>query len=327
MSGKQMEGDNEQRRTRARRARERGHTPSEEGVTLGASKQREHAERAHRDGVPPAGSHKPMPHDPIESAPPPPDPQWPRTPDGGDGGHSDDGLDRIRYRDLVTEVGRRVNLDFTDARRGAEAIVTVLARCLDPADRGRLLDAVPAELHGEFPVDVSGEPDDLPGFLHDVAAITHRTPDQARYQAQAVLSVLREQDDELMASLRLPDYVRDLVARPAEGGAVGVDGHTPPLTDDELAAALARLPQWSGDRRALVRTIVLPAANLERVLRRLSELKRETGRGPRIGRPGEGVARLVVRTSRVDAVTALDVELAHRLDDAIDEAGAGIDAG
>ena len=46
----------------------------------------------------------------------------------------------------------------------------------------------------------------------------------------------------------------------------------------------------------------------------------------RIGRPEEGTATLVVRTNRVDAVTALDVELAHRVDAAIEEAGAGLDA-
>lgn len=37
--GKQMEGDNRQRRQRARGAREQGASASEEGVTLGASKQ------------------------------------------------------------------------------------------------------------------------------------------------------------------------------------------------------------------------------------------------------------------------------------------------
>ena len=37
--GKQMEGDNRQRRQRAREAREEGATASESGVTLGASKQ------------------------------------------------------------------------------------------------------------------------------------------------------------------------------------------------------------------------------------------------------------------------------------------------
>jgi pterin-4a-carbinolamine dehydratase len=327
MSGKQMEGDSEQRRTRARLARERGQTPSEAGVTLGASKQREHVERAHRDGAPPAGSHKPVPHDPIEGTPPLPDLQWPRTPGGVSGGRTDEGSERIQYRELVAEVGPRVDVDFADARLAAEATVTVLARALGSADRRRLLDAVPAELHDDYATNVPYDPGGLPGFLHQIATIAHRTPDQARYLAQAVLSVMREQDDELMGSLRLPDYVRDLLARPAEGGVVGVDGRTPPLTDDELRAALARLPRWSGDRRALVRTIALPPGNLERVLRRLADLKREGGRGPHIGRPDEGVAMLVVRTSRVNAVTALDVELAHRVDAVIEEAGAGMDAG
>jgi pterin-4a-carbinolamine dehydratase/uncharacterized protein (DUF2267 family) len=327
MSGKQMEGNNEQRRTRARRAREQAQAPSEAGVTLGASKQREHVERAHRDGPPTAGSHKPLPHDPIEGTPPPPDLQWPRTPGGVSVGHADDGPEQIRYRELVAEVGHRVDLGFTDARLAAEATVTVLARALDPADRRRLLEAVPTGLHDAYATNVPYDPSGLPGFLHQVATIVHRTPDQARYLAQAVLSVMSEQDGELMASLRLPEYVRDLLAPPAEGGVVGVDGRTPPLTDDELRAALARLPLWSGDRRALVRTIALPPGNLERVLGRLADLKREGGRGPHIGRPDDDVATLVVRTSRVNAVTALDIELAHRVDAAIEEAGAGMDAG
>jgi hypothetical protein len=40
---KNMEGDNEERRNRAREARAEGKSPSEAGVTLGASKQRKEA--------------------------------------------------------------------------------------------------------------------------------------------------------------------------------------------------------------------------------------------------------------------------------------------
>lgn len=43
--GKQMEGDNVERRRRAKDARERGELPSAEGVTTGASKQRRHLSR------------------------------------------------------------------------------------------------------------------------------------------------------------------------------------------------------------------------------------------------------------------------------------------
>ncbi|GAA4153604.1 hypothetical protein GCM10022251_22950 [Phytohabitans flavus] len=44
-----MEGDNIQRRQRARDAREQGKVPAGEQVTLGASKQRETARRAKRN--------------------------------------------------------------------------------------------------------------------------------------------------------------------------------------------------------------------------------------------------------------------------------------
>lgn len=40
MGGKQMEGDNRQRRKKAREAREAGQSPSEENVTTGGSQQR-----------------------------------------------------------------------------------------------------------------------------------------------------------------------------------------------------------------------------------------------------------------------------------------------
>ena len=42
MGGKKMEGNEEQKRQKAREAREEGKTPSEEQATTGASKQRLH---------------------------------------------------------------------------------------------------------------------------------------------------------------------------------------------------------------------------------------------------------------------------------------------
>lgn len=49
---KQMEGDNTERRNRAREARNEGHTPSEALVTTGASKQRHHEARHVSAGSP-----------------------------------------------------------------------------------------------------------------------------------------------------------------------------------------------------------------------------------------------------------------------------------
>ena len=53
MSGKQMEGSEEQKRKNARESRKKGSTPSAEGVTSGASKQRHHKGRDedHREKV------------------------------------------------------------------------------------------------------------------------------------------------------------------------------------------------------------------------------------------------------------------------------------
>jgi pterin-4a-carbinolamine dehydratase len=328
MGGKQMEGDNQRRRALARRAREEGRAPSEAGVTLGSSKQPEHADRSDREGPPPAGPHKPAPHNPDQGTPPQPGRPWPRWDPEAVGVESNN-PGWIRYRDLVNEVGRRADLDFDHARLAAEATTTVLARALDKKNRRQFLDGVPAELHDDYAINVPYDPENLDGFLNQVGTIVHRERDQARYQAQTVLSTMAEQDRDLIESLELPDYVHDLLTPPPIGGGLvaGATGHPPPLTDEELREALARLPLWSGDRRALMRTIVLPPENLDRVLIRLIQLRNEVGRAPHIGRQAPDTAILVARTTNVDAVTRLDVELARRVDAAILEAGAGMASG
>lgn len=57
---KQMEGDNQQRRAAAREAREQGESPSEAGVTTGASKQDCHLgnEASHEEKMQGAGRGK-----------------------------------------------------------------------------------------------------------------------------------------------------------------------------------------------------------------------------------------------------------------------------
>jgi len=56
----------------------------------------------------------------------------------------------------------------------------------------------------------------------------------------------------------------------------------------------------------------------------VGRLKQELGRGPRISRTDERTARFVVSTTNVGAVTALDVDLALRVDEAITQANAGL---
>jgi uncharacterized protein (DUF2267 family)/pterin-4a-carbinolamine dehydratase len=321
VSDKEMEGDNKRRRALARQARERGRLPSEEGVTLGASKQPEHVGRGRRDGPPAAGRHKPDPG--TGTAPPPPPPAGRERPRRSTATEADPGP--IRYRDLVSAVGHRAGLDFDDARLATEATVTVLARALSDADRHHLLDALPAALLDEFAIEVPDHPDDLVRFLDAVSRIAHVPPERARYQAQAVLSTLAEYDGRLIGSLALPADLRTLTeALPVGGGLLDPAGHPAPLTEDELRTALTRLPGWTGGTAVLSRSLTLPPDRLDRVLERIERLRREWGRGPKISRPAPDTAVLAVRTDATGAVTALDVELAHRLDAALDQAAAAL---
>ncbi|MEU7754252.1 DUF2267 domain-containing protein [Micromonospora sp. NPDC049101] len=323
---KQMEGDNQRRRALARQAREQNRQPSEFGASLSASKQLTSLDQGKRAGPPPAGPHKP---DSTRGGPAPPqvgsadNPRPQPSPPSGTAG-----VRPMGYHELVDEVGRRAGVDFKTAKVGTEATVLVLAFALEAAERQRLLAAVPNSLHDVLPVDGIERHRDLPGFLAEVGRISGNTPEQARYQAEATIAALAAQDGDLVESLHVPDGLRDLLNPPeAGGGLVGASTTTPTLDPDAIEAALDDLPYWTGDGQGLYRVVALPPDNLDRVLDRLDRMRQDTGRGPSIGRPGDTAAVLTVRTSQADGVTALDVDLAHRIDDAIDEVGAGMAGG
>jgi uncharacterized protein (DUF2267 family)/pterin-4a-carbinolamine dehydratase len=312
MSDKQMEGDNQRRRALARQARNQGRRASQESASLGSSKQRGAPATRPVAAPAPAPSGQRPTEDRLGTAPP------------------DDPLAR-RYREVVGEVGRRIGVGFEEARSAAEATVTVAARTLNEGERRRFLERLPAELHDEYAVNVPYPPRGLAGFIEEVGRISHSEPEVARVQAQAVLSVLAEEDRELVDSVHLPAEVRDLIAPvPAGGGLLGPGGLAgpgapgAPLTDAEVRDALAGLPYWTGDRIALRRTVSLPRDNLDRVLDQLAGLRGEQAHRPRIVRDGPDSATLVVRSAGLGAVTRLDVDLAHRIDAAIDDAGAGM---
>ncbi|MEV4708765.1 4a-hydroxytetrahydrobiopterin dehydratase [Actinoplanes sp. NPDC049316] len=225
----------------------------------------------------------------------------------------------------MTSAAAQIRVDFDTARQAGRATVSVLARMVDEADRERLLDAVPAELTEGQDLSAPVGRRDAIGFITEVAGLLHCPPEQGRMRAQAFLGAIAAQDRDVLDTLHLPDEVAELVQRPQPGGGlVGPDGHTAGLDEEELRTALQRLPDWTGDPRALTRTLVLPPDQLERVLLRLDRLKQELGRGPRISRTDEQTAEFVVRTTNAGAVTALDVDLAFRVDEAITQADAGM---
>ncbi|NUR93448.1 MAG: DUF2267 domain-containing protein [Nonomuraea sp.] len=230
----------------------------------------------------------------------------------------------MEYRELLASIGRMTGLGAGPARAAAEATLTTLARTLDEEDRRELIDALPPELTDDFPMDHPRNDGTEEGFVRQAALLGRRPPEQARLRAQAVLAAVAEQDPELVARLHIPEQVRGLFEPPASGGGItGPKGGTAPLTDDEIASALAGLPMWTGDRTSLCRVISLPPENLRAVRRALDRLKVTYGRQPQLQDSADGLA-IVVRTVSMGAVTALDVELARRVDELIEEVGAGI---
>ncbi|TCB94335.1 DUF2267 domain-containing protein [Micromonospora zingiberis] len=215
---KQMEGDNQRRRTLARQARERGRQAADEGASLSASKQLTHLEQGKRAGPPPAGKrHKPGA---TRGGPAPRPAGAPATPRSRpEQGGPEPGIITVGYQDLVEDVSRRAGVDFRTAKVGVESTVLVLAWALGTAERRRLLEAVPTSLHDVVPVDGIERHQDLPGFLSEVGRISGRSPEQARYQAEATLAALAERDGDLIESLHVPGELRELLNPPPAGPA------------------------------------------------------------------------------------------------------------
>jgi pterin-4a-carbinolamine dehydratase len=225
----------------------------------------------------------------------------------------------VQYQQLITDVTRRIPITAEEARLAAEATIGALARTVDEPRRRRLLQSVPPAI-GKGADEAPGPAPDQDSFVSEVSWLTGTPPEQARYRAQAVLATLAEHEPELVDALRLPEDLRQLCAEPAPGGGlIGPTGHAAPLTAAEVRTALGDLPDWTGDQDALRRTLTLPPANLDRVLARIERLHRDLGRGPDVARAGQA-ATITVRTNAARAVTAADVELAHRIDDAIIDA-------
>lgn len=84
-----------------------------------------------------------------------------------------------------------------------------------------------------------------------------------------------------------------------------------PLTEAELAQALAALPQWSGDTRRIARTV--PSLD-EAARARIAAAADALDHHPVVEQV-EGGTRLVLWTHVRGAVTELDVVLATRIDE------------
>jgi len=230
------------------------------------------------------------------------------------------------HRELLEAVAERAGLDPPDAaKRPAESVLVGVARRLDDTGRDALASALPTQLatlvRDSAPLRRN---DDKTPFLETVASELDATPERARLLAQAVLSALADEDGPTADTVRseLPDDFRDLFAAPGDGpppdraASAALSGPTD-LTAEEVSAALAGLPGWTGDVGGLERTVALPPGIGRELRERITRVERAMNHHAVVVEHVDGTTFRVWTHAR-GTVTDLDVELARRISEVID---------
>jgi pterin-4a-carbinolamine dehydratase/uncharacterized protein (DUF2267 family) len=235
----------------------------------------------------------------------------------------------IEYQTFIEAAGSQAGTaDSGEARRAVEAVLATVATALDEAGRWQLAAALPGALRGV--AEVTGPAVSVHGGAEVVQAVSKRTgcaPERARLYVQAVLSAVAEAEPEVGRTIaeRLPDGA-DLVAAVDQGvpprGSGVPTGLTPRLLEpDEIERQLGRLTGWEGDQHRLRRTVVLPPDRVRPLRDVVARAEREMSHHARVEQQ-EGTVTFEVWTHSLDRVTDMDVELARRIDEAVDAVGA-----
>jgi pterin-4a-carbinolamine dehydratase len=96
---------------------------------------------------------------------------------------------------------------------------------------------------------------------------------------------------------------------------------SPQLLDrTDVDRELRRLPGWDGDEHRLRRTVELPPDRVRPLRDAVSRAEREMDHKARVEQR-EGTLTFEVWTHSLDRVTDLDVQLAHRIDEAVETVG------
>jgi uncharacterized protein (DUF2267 family)/pterin-4a-carbinolamine dehydratase len=232
----------------------------------------------------------------------------------------------LAHREFLEAVADRAGLDRADAaRRPTESVLVCVARRLDDTGRDALGSTLPTQLATLVRVSAPlRRDDDKTLFLQTVASELDTSPERARFLAQAVLSALADQDAPTAETVRsqLPEDFLDLFAAPGDGpppdlaATAAMPGPTD-LTAEEVAAALATLPGWTGDVRALERTVGLPPEDGQELRDRISGVERAMNHHAVVEEQADGTTFRVWTHAR-GVVTDLDVELARRISEIIE---------
>ncbi|HEX6755502.1 MAG TPA: DUF2267 domain-containing protein [Mycobacteriales bacterium] len=230
---------------------------------------------------------------------------------------------RVRYEPFLKAVRERLpRLEGDRAREAVARTVYGLLPWLPPAERAALTEALPGPLRPADVEDVPSVRGDAEQFLRFVADRERYPAEQARYEAQAVLSALADLEPELGRRLRaaLSDGFGELFQAPGGGPPpdLSAGAGVPPaeLSDEDVRALLRHLPRWTGDRHRLSRPVAPPDYLAERLFDRIHEVERRLNHRAVIERLPGGY-RIDVWTHSEGLVTDLDARLARAIEDVI----------
>jgi len=238
----------------------------------------------------------------------------------------------LGHKALVHAVAKRIGRDDLErVEREVESVLAGVARRVGVEARARLAAVLPRGFarivaDSTTPVEDPG----LASFLATVSSVPGDDPARARYVAQATLSLIAEEDPEVATTLRaeLPDEFGDLFAPPAgrppgQRAAPREPAETPepdepvPLSREEVEGALENLPGWTGDEHRIRRTVSLPAEVADDVRDRIARVEEEVGHHAVVEEDQDGTTYLLWSDPR-GIVTELDIELAARISDVVD---------
>lgn len=233
----------------------------------------------------------------------------------------------IKYQDLVGPIRERAALESTEqARETAEAVLRTLAHCLTPSGRHELADDLPGILDDAVLVPGQTELRDGGDLIIEIAQRLGTTPERARYLAKAVSGAIGDTEPDVLERLRrqLGSNLLDADADgdpPGRAASVRADVPTE-LSDDDVRQALRRLPEWTGDRSGISRTVSLPADRITPLVERVQREARQLNDHAHTERTSYGVT-FTLRTGRPGVVTEPDLDLAERIDGAVRDIGSG----
>jgi pterin-4a-carbinolamine dehydratase/uncharacterized protein (DUF2267 family) len=235
------------------------------------------------------------------------------------------------HKAFVNAVAKRVGRDDLErVERETESVLAGVARRVGPDGRARLAAVLPrgfAKIVAESTTPV--EDPGLASFLATVSSVPDDDPERARYVAQAVLSLIAEEEPAVAETLRaeLPDEFGDLFTPPParsrrEAAAPPASPASPVpagLTLEEVEGALEELPGWTGDEHRIRRTVSLPAEVADDVRDRIARVEEQMNHHAVVEEDPDGTTYLLWTHSR-GGVTELDIELAARISDIVDNA-------